>query len=307
METFNERFLRLVSSKESHLCVGIDPDAVRVQSELALVVQREMEAMQKNADLSSFVENALSLLSSQGDDDGDDLEMPTRMKEAACRMLIRATAPYAAVFKPNVAFFEDELALLITAVDTIEEHAPEHIVICDAKRGDIGNTSAQYAEIFLERFEFDAITVNPLMGHDSVEPFLRNPERGAFLLCLTSNPGASDFLLQNDLYKRIAEKAMKWNVNGNVGLVVGATRAEHAAAVREIAPDLPLLIPGVGAQGGSLPEILDAVDAKNNRAFVINASRALMFPGTDDPEEYEGAVASEAEKLRDEIRRVISA
>src|SRR5690606_4662268 len=115
-----------------------------------------------------------------------------------------------------------------------------------------------------------------LMGRDAVEPFVSNPARGIFLLCLTSNPGADDFLLKNDLYLRIAEKAVEWNVNGNVGLVVGATRPQYLARIREVAPDLPLLIPGVGAQGGNLKETVDAIGGRDNRRFLINASRAVL-------------------------------
>lgn len=301
MESFNTRLVRMVREKNSHLCVGLDPDAARLAAELAPVLGREMQEMRKNADLGTIMGDALSIFSSHAEDQADDAELPTRLKEAACRLVIRATASAAAVFKPNAAFFEPELSLLLGVIEAIEDQSAERLIICDAKRGDIGNTSAQYADVFLEQFECDAITVNPLMGYDSVEPFIRNPERGAFLLCLTSNQGASDFLLQNELYKRIAEKAMKWNRNGNVGLVVGATQAEYAAAVREIAPDLPLLIPGVGAQGGALEEILDAIQAKTNPAFVINASRSIMYPKWNDPAEYEGAVRTEAEGLRDEI------
>lgn len=209
--------------------------------------------------------------------------------------------PFAAAFKPNAAFFEPELDdayALAKAAASCDEHP---ITILDAKRGDIGNTSGAYARSVFVHGGFDALTVNPMMGHDCVGPFLTDPSRGAFLLCLTSNPGADDFLLKHDLYKRIAEKAVEWNVNDNVGLVVGATRPEYAASVREIAPDLPLLIPGVGSQGGSLEETLDAIGAKYNRRFVINASRAIMFAAAQAGEGKLAAVARAACELRDQI------
>src|SRR5690606_34081920 len=139
-------------------------------------------------------------------------------------------------------------------------------------------SSAKYATATLDVQQFDAITVNPLMGHDSVEPFTRNPAKGIFLLCLTSNPGADDFLLQGDFYLQIAEQAVKWNRNDNVGLVVGATRPEYLDRIRQVAPDLPLLIPGIGAQGGRLDETLDAIGARTNRRFLINASRSILYP-----------------------------
>lgn len=218
------------------------------------------------------------------------------------------THSFAAAFKPNTAFFEGSrtgLAALEGLQNFLGDLPGQLITICDAKRGDIGNTSARYADAVFTRWKYNAITVNPLMGTDSVEPFLRDPTRGVFLLCLTSNPGAADFLLKGELYKRIAEQAVKWNTNQNVGLVVGATRAEHAAAVREIAPELPLLIPGVGAQGGSLAEILGAIGAKSNPRFLINASRSIMAPKLSVDEDYVHAVSGAAQSLRDEINALL--
>lgn len=262
MQSFNQRFLATMVSRGTNLCVGLDPDLAKMS-----MSEGECE-----------YEAKYNLL----------------MKTA------RETMPFAGAYKPNAAFFEflsDGGKSLAEEIGWLCFDDAPPILIFDAKRGDIGNTCDQYAQQILERAKYDAVTVNPLMGTDCVLPFLRNPGRGAFVLCLTSNPGAEDFLLKNDMYLRIADfAANKWNGNDNVGLVVGATRPEYAAAIREVAPDLPLLIPGVGAQGGSMSEILDAIDAKNNRRFVINASRSIMFAaGGDD------ARAVEARRLRDEI------
>jgi orotidine-5'-phosphate decarboxylase len=219
-----------------------------------------------------------------------------------------AAAGYAAAFKPNASFFEaveESEPLMVAMGRHLAQEYPDIIAITDAKRGDIGNSAAQYAKAVFDMQRFDCVTVNPLMGHDAVEPFVRDPARGVFLLCLTSNPGADDFLLVNDMYLRIAEKAMEWNTNNNVGLVVGATRPEYLGRVREIAPDLPLLIPGVGAQGGKLKETLDAIGARENRRFLINASRAVLYPPNSRWETYAGDVANAARELRDDINRAL--
>jgi orotidine-5'-phosphate decarboxylase len=220
-----------------------------------------------------------------------------------------ATAREAAAYKPNTAFLEStptDWAVVESMPSMISGLAPGLLTICDAKRGDIGNTSRQYSKALLQHMNYDAVTVNPLMGQDSVEPFLQVMGKGAFLLCLTSNPGAENFLLKNDLYKRIAERAMVWGRAGGLGLVVGATRPELAAEVRSIAPDLPLLIPGVGAQGGDLGATLEAIDARRNPRFLINASRSIMFPGHDCMEEANGdyglAVQLTASRLRQTIQ-----
>ena len=219
---------------------------------------------------------------------------------------VAATAPYVSAFKPNAAFFEaaesyDSSSLMAQMGHYLADNFPDILALCDAKRGDIGNTSAHYAHAVFKQQRYGSVTVNPLMGHDAVEPFLRDPEKGVFLLCLTSNPGAEDFLLKNDLFLRIAEKAVEWNTNNNIGLVVGATRPEYLARIREIAPDLPLLIPGVGAQGGKLSETLHAINGKNNRRFLINASRSVLYPAGATWEKYTQLAGAAAELLNREI------
>lgn len=287
--TFNDRLLASICYHTSHLCVGLDPDLNKLHHPVRVNVSRVLDKVRSR-------HVALP-------------DNPAVMSEAVarvsvCEAVAHLASPYAAAFKPNAAFFEGSRTgcAALEGVSSFLGGLPGNpLRICDAKRGDIGNTSARYAEAVFSKWGYDAITVNPLMGEDSVRPFLENPEKGVFLLCLTSNPGAADFLLENELYKRIAERAMQWNTNNNVGLVVGATRAEHAAAVRAIAPDLPFLVPGVGAQGGELPEILDAINARQNRRFLVNASRSIMFPSQKPEETYAESVARAARTLRDEI------
>lgn len=287
--SFNSRLLTAICYNTSHLCVGLDPDVNRLDHEMRLNVSRILG----NVGVSSVTlpDNAAVMTDSVA-------------RVAIAEAVAHLCAPYTVAFKPNAAFFESSRtssAAMQGIARFLGNLESSPIRICDAKRGDIGNTSARYAEAVFTKWGYDAITVNPLMGEDSVRPFLEDPEKGVFLLCLTSNPGAADFLLQNDLYKRIADKATQWNVNDNVGLVVGATRAEHAAAVREIAPELPFLVPGVGAQGGALDEILDAIGARQNKRFLINASRSIMFPSCEADQPYAEAVASAARALRDEV------
>lgn len=291
-ESFNEALVRRVFVAESHVCVGLDPDIGRLSDTHLTRVAAHLAGVR--------VPREDQLVESLGRD--------AAAKYLSCQAVILAARKYAVCWKPNAAFFEGDpagAAVLPGVAEFCAAAAPDTIRLCDAKRGDIGNTAEKYADAVFEGWGYDAITVNPLMGADCVQPFLRNPSKGAFLLCLTSNPGAEDFLLKNDLYLRIAEKAVEWNRLGNVGLVVGATRPEYAARVREVAPELPFLIPGIGAQGGNLPETLEAIDARRNPRFLINASRAIMFPGEEEIAaaggDYGLAVAEAARRLRDEI------
>lgn len=265
---FNPWLEHTCRTRKSNLCVGLDPD--------------------------------LSRMESLGAPEGSPATVALRTMMAAAS----AAAGFAAAFKPNAAFFEaieDAEPLMAKMGLYLKQNFPDTIAVADSKRGDIGNTSARYADAAFKNQKFDCITVNPLMGTDAVEPFTRDPARGVFLLCLTSNPGAEDFLLKNELYLRIAEKAVHWNTNANVGLVVGATRPEYLHRVREVAPDLPLLIPGVGAQGGNLAETLDAINARDNRRFLINASRTILYPADATWPNYAARVAAAARDLRDEI------
>jgi orotidine 5'-phosphate decarboxylase subfamily 2 len=217
-----------------------------------------------------------------------------------CRRLIDATAPFAAAFKPNSAFFEalgtDGLARLSEVI----QHVPDdRLLILDAKRGDMGSTAEAYAAAVFEILQADAVTVNPYLGHDAVAPFLADPERGAFVLCHTSNPGALDFqtleVAGEALYLVVARAAGRWNTQRNVGLVVGATYPAAVAAVRAVAPELPFLLPGVGTQGGDLAASVAAGLDAQGAGLVVNVSRALME--APDP-------AAAARRLRDDINAV---
>lgn len=301
---FIERFETACRRQRSHLCVGLDPDFIRIRKLYRSEIIAALRARPLNLSvLGTGDEPVPSHVRLEPEHLADEPEIA---KDIVCEIVARATAPFAAVYKPNAAFFELEVSGSGGIPALVREMQSEHLVVYDAKRGDIGSTSEQYARAIFEVGHYDAVTVNPLMGYDAVEPFLRYPDRGVFLLCLTSNPGAEDFLLKHDLYKRIAEKAVQWNRHGNIGLVVGATRPEHAAEVRAIAPELPLLIPGVGAQGGSLEETLDAINARSNPRFVVNASRSIMFPEVaDERGNLLEAVIAAARDLRDRIAKFL--
>ncbi len=214
-----------------------------------------------------------------------------------CRRVIDATAEAAVAYKPNSAFFEalgpDGWAVLAAVI----AHVPDdRMVILDAKRGDIGHTAAAYARAAFEVLAADAVTVSPYLGTDSVAPFLSDPRWGAFVLCHTSNPGAADFqelaVGGKPLYLHVAEAAVSWSQHDNVGLVVGATFPAAIASVRRVATGLPLLIPGVGAQGGDLASTLAAGLDEHGRGLLINSSRAVFYAA--DPRQA-------ATRLRDEI------
>ncbi|WP_421887665.1 orotidine-5'-phosphate decarboxylase [Methylibium sp.] len=213
-----------------------------------------------------------------------------------CARIVDATKDLVIAFKPQIAYFaahraEDQLERLMAHIRRV---APDVPVILDAKRGDIGSTAEQYAREAFERYQADAVTLSPFMGFDSVEPYLRWPGKGAILLCRTSNPGGSD--LQNQrladvdgtprLFEHLAQLAQgPWNTNGQLGLVVGATFPEELARVRTLAPTLPLLIPGVGAQGGDAAATVKAAwrgdKSATNAPIIVNSSRAVLYAGGD--------------------------
>ncbi|KAF1020648.1 MAG: Orotidine 5'-phosphate decarboxylase [Paracidovorax wautersii] len=204
-----------------------------------------------------------------------------------CAAIVEATADLVIAFKPQIAYFaahraEDQLERLIAHIRAVAPHVP---VILDAKRGDIGSTAEQYAVEAFERFQADAVTLSPFMGFDSVQPYLKYPGKGAFLLCRTSNPGGDD--LQNQrlasvdgqprVYEHIARLAQgPWNDNGQLGLVVGATYPAEIERVRELAPTVPLLIPGVGAQGGDAAATVKA-GWRPDAPIVVSSSRAVLY------------------------------
>ena len=214
-----------------------------------------------------------------------DLAAPTAAAARDfCLRLIEATADVAAAFKPNAAFFEQFGAEGVAALRDVIAAVPDEVpVLLDAKRGDIASTAEAYARAAFETLGADAITLSPYLGRDSLEPFLANPARGVFLLCKTSNPGAGDLqdlpladrIPTQRLFERVAELARGWNVNDNLGLVVGATHPEALAAVRKVAPDLWILAPGVGAQGGDLEAALNAGLRADGLGLLVPVSRQI--------------------------------
>ncbi len=224
-----------------------------------------------------------------------------------CARIVDATADLAIAFKPQIAYFsahraEGQLERLMEHMRRVAPHVP---IILDAKRGDIGSTAEQYAKEAFERYGADAVTLSPFMGFDSVQPYLKHEGKGAFLLCRTSNPGGDD--LQNQrlssvegtplLYEHVARLAQgPWNLNGQLGLVVGATYPAEIERVRAVAPTLPLLIPGVGAQGGDAAATVRA-GWRADAPIVVNSSRAILY--ASGGEDFAQAARAEALRTRD--------
>ncbi len=201
--------------------------------------------------------------------------------------IIEATSDKVCAYKPNLAFYESLGAEGISLLKQIVARIPNDIpVILDGKRGDIGNTAAHYADALFGKLKADWVTLNPYMGYDSMRPFLEYKDKGVFVLCLTSNPGARDFqqltFEGKPLYRIVAEKVLYWNKDHNCGLVVGATVPEQLAEIRQIAGDMPLLIPGVGAQGGSLEKAALAGTDNFRKLAVINVSRSVLYASREN-------------------------
>jgi len=219
------------------------------------------------------------------------------------RRIIDATWKYSVAYKPNVAFYECYGAKgwqsLESTVNYIKENYPDLFVIADAKRGDIGNTSKMYAKAFLENMPFDAITVAPYMGEDSVTPFLSYKDKWVVLLALTSNKGADNFQYHNEdgikLYERVLTLSQHWGTINNLMYVVGATRAEKLKDIRKLVPDHFLLVPGVGAQGGSLEEV--AKFGMNSKCgLLVNSSRGIIF--ADNTENFDRVAGEKAKEIQ---------
>ena len=240
--------------------------------------------------------------------DPDLDRLPERMHDhdlprwAFNRRIIDATHEHAAAYKPNAAFYEDPdgwRALIETIAYARGKDVP---VVLDAKRADIGNTTRQYARL-LDRA--DAVTVNPYMGRDSLEPFLSREGAGVFVLCRTSNPGGADLqdleLASGErVYERVAALADLWNANGNVGLVVGATAPEELESIRREVPDLPFLVPGVGAQGGDAEAAIEFGLADG--VGLVNSTRGIIFAG-EDHEKFDKAAGEAAKRLKRQLNR----
>ena len=223
------------------------------------------------------------------------------------KAIIDATADLVCAYKPNLAFYEAFGSEGWDALERTIRYIPHGIVkIGDAKRGDIGSTAAKYADA-LFRIGFDVVTVNPYLGMDSVSPFIEDPAKGVFILCLTSNPSSKDFQYRDingrPLYLHVAEKVRAWNKKDNCGLVAGATHPDELKRIREIAPDLPFLIPGIGAQGGDLESAIQwGTDTQNSMA-IINSSRGILYASSGP--DFAEAARAETQKLRDRINTII--
>ncbi|MBM2827235.1 MAG: Orotidine 5'-phosphate decarboxylase [Dehalococcoidia bacterium] len=263
--TFADRLKVAVERNNSLLCVGLDPDP-------DLMGERDVFLFNKS--------------------------------------IIDATADLVCAYKPNWAFYEALGIAGLRALEQTRRHIPSHIpVIADAKRGDVGNTSLFYARAIFDTFGFDAVTVNPYLGRDSLDPFLAYRDKGVLVLCRTSNPGAVDFqslLCSSDengkslpLYQVVAQRAREWNQYGNVGLVVGATYPQELKDVRSICPEMTILIPGVGAQGGDLEASVRLGTDANGGGIIINSSRQILYASRN--EDYAVAAREAAIRLRDAI------
>ena len=222
-------------------------------------------------------------------------------------LIIDATAPYCVAYKPNLAFYEaygvDGLMAFEATIDYLKEEYPDHFIIADAKRGDIGNTSKMYAKTFFETYDVDALTVAPYMGEDSVTPFLGYDDKWVILLALTSNKGSHDFQLTEDaqgerLFEKVLKTSQQWGNEENMMYVVGATQGQMFEDIRKIVPNHFLLVPGVGAQGGSLQEVCKYGITKDC-GLLVNSSRGIIY--ASNGEDFAEVAAQKAKDLQIEM------
>ena len=245
--------------------------------------------------------------------DADPLMLPEKVSVFEFnKAIIDATADLVCCYKPNIAFYEAMGNPGMDALKKTREYIPGEIpVIIDAKRGDIGNTAKAYASSLFEYYNFDAMTASPYLGFDSLEPFIQYHDRGVFILCRTSNPGAADFQsLQFEtkgkpkmLFEIVAEKVAGWNTHGNLGLVVGATYPQELKTIRERYPDTMLLIPGVGTQGGELSETVKSGADASRTKTIINSSRQILYASKG--KDFAAAARKAAMDIRDKINVIL--
>lgn len=261
-----------IRKKNSFLCVGLDTDKEKIP---AFLLEKEDPIFEFN------------------------------------KAIIDATHNYAVAYKPNIAFYEAEgiagWRSLEKTMNYINAHFPEIFTIADAKRGDIGNTSDRYATTFFDTFAFDSVTVAPYMGRDSVEPFLEYKDKHTILLALTSNPGAEDFQTQRvgekTVFQIVLEKSKTWKNSENLMYVIGATQAAALADVRKIIPDAFLLVPGVGAQGGSLQEVCK-YGMNKDVGLLVNSSRGIIY--ASQKEDFAEAARKESARLHQEMKTILN-
>ena len=263
-----QQLINEIFTKKTFLCVGLDTDINKIPAHL------------KNEDNPIFTFN---------------------------KAIIDATAPYCVAYKPNLAFYEcyDLKGMLAfeKTIQYIKENHPNHFIIADAKRGDIGNTSKMYAQTFFEEYNLDSVTVAPYMGEDSVKPFLEYEGKWVILLALTSNKGSHDFQLTEDkqgerLFEKVLKKSQEWGTTENLMYVVGATQGKMFEDIRRIAPEHFLLVPGVGAQGGSLQEVCKYGMTKDC-GLLVNSSRGIIYASTDT--NFAEVAAAKAKELQEEM------
>lgn len=267
-----------ISLKRTVLCVGLDTDYAKIPQRL-----REITA---NGDLAF----AGKLFSGKA-----------RTVVEFNKSIIDATAPYCVAYKPNLAFYEslglEGMRALEATVSYIRNKYPEQFIIADAKRGDIGNTARMYAKTYFETMDFDAVTISPYMGSETVAPFLEYPGKFAIVVALSSNPSSADFQLSvqdgKPLYRNVMEKMMSISTPENMMFVVGATKADKLAEIREFCPDNFLLVPGVGAQGGSAEEVIK-YGSNAKAGLLINSSRGILYASKEP--DFPSAAAAAAQK-----------
>lgn len=228
------------------------------------------------------------------------------------KAIIRATAPYCVAYKPNLAFYEalgaSGIVSLEKTIRFIRENYPDQFIIADAKRGDIGNTSALYARSFFEYMDVDAVTIAPYMGEDSVRPFLGFPGKWVILLALTSNKGSADFQMTEDkngerLFEKVIRTSEKWATPDEMMYVVGATQGKMFSDIRAVAPESFLLVPGVGAQGGSLEEVVKYGMIPGECGLLVNSSRGIIYASAK--EDFAEAAGNEAAKLAKQMKELL--
>ncbi|MBD9057210.1 MAG: orotidine-5'-phosphate decarboxylase [Prevotella sp.] len=234
---------------------------------------------------------------------GAEAEMMFKFNQA----IIDATAPYCVAYKPNLAFYEsrgiDGMIAFENTIKYLKSHYPNHFIIADAKRGDIGNTSKMYAQTFFEEYNLDSVTVAPYMGEDSVKPFLEYEGKWVILLALTSNKGSHDFQLTEDkegerLFEKVLKKSQEWGNDENMMYVVGATQGQMFEDIRKVAPNHFLLVPGVGAQGGSLQEVCKYGIIKDC-GLLVNSSRGIIY--ASNGEDFAEVAGQKAKELQEEM------
>ena len=274
-----QELIQQIREKQSFLCVGLDTDLDKIPQSVQKQVRKEYEEE----------EYMFGML----------LEFNTR--------IIDATAPYCVAYKPNLAFYEaygmEGIAAFEGTIEYLKENYPNHFIIADAKRGDIGNTSKMYAKTFFKEYDVDSLTVAPYMGEDSVTPFLGYDGKWVILLALTSNKGSHDFQLIEDkngerLFEKVLKQSQQWGNEDNMMYVVGATQGKMFEDIRKIVPNHFLLVPGVGAQGGSLQEVCKYGMTKEC-GLLVNSSRGIIYASNGD--DFAEVAAEKAKELQQEM------